>query len=213
MADHFVDDLVTQARKLGGDRAKQAADVLEHWERQAEATSDGTLLFYRFMESAGANFQAIGGYGVPQDDRQPLTTPRGFADPAKAVRLLDSVAGSLESAYGSMHVLWGDVLRLRRGTLDLPGNGAPSMLGAIRTVNPGPFLNGKAEGVAGDTYFAVIEFSNPVKAEALLGYGNWSRAGSTHVDDQLLLMSKKQMRPVWRERKEIEANLESRKLF
>jgi hypothetical protein len=24
------------------------------------------------------------------------------------------------------------------------------MLGAIRTVNPGPFLNGKAEGVAGE---------------------------------------------------------------
>ena len=102
---------------------------------------------------------------------------------------------------------------MRRGALDLPGNGAPSMLGAIRTVNPGPFLNGKAEGVAGDTYFAVIEFSNPVKAEALLGYGNWSRARSKHVDDQLTLMSKKEMRPVWRERKEIEANLESRKLF
>jgi acyl-homoserine-lactone acylase len=87
-----------------------------------------------------------------------------------------------------------------------------TMLGAIRTVNTGPFLNGKAEGVAGDTYFAVIEFSKPVKAEALLGYGNWSRAGSKHVDDQLTLMSKKQMRPVWRERKEIEANLD-RKLF
>jgi acyl-homoserine-lactone acylase len=67
--------------------------------------------------------------------------------------------------------------------------------------------------VSGDTYFAVIEFSNPVKAEALLGYGSWSRAGSKHVEDQLPLMSKKQMRPVWRERKEIEANIESRKLF
>ena len=213
MADHFVDDLVAQARELGGNQARKAADILEKWDRQAETTSDGTLLFYRFMQDAGPNFGAIGGYAVPPDDHQPLTTPRGFADPAKAVQLLDSVAGSLESGYGSMHILWGDVLRLRRGTLDLPGNGAPSMLGAIRTVDPGPFLNGKAEAVAGDTYFAVIEFSNPVKAEALLGYGNWSRAGSKHIDDQLTLMSKKQMRPVWRERKEIEANLESRKVF
>jgi acyl-homoserine-lactone acylase len=65
----------------------------------------------------------------------------------------------------------------------------PSMLGPIRTVNPGPFLNGKAEAVAGDTHLAVIEFSNPVKAEALLGYGNWSSIGSKHVDDQLTLMS------------------------
>jgi len=213
MADHFVDDLVAQARKLGGDQVRKAADILEKLDRQAETSSDGTLLFYRFMLDAGSDFRAIGGYAVPPDDRQPLTTPRGFADPVKAVQLLDSVASSLERGYGSIHVLWGDALRFRRGALDLPGNGAPSLLGAIRTINPGPFLNGKAEAVAGDTYFAVIEFSNPVRAEALLGYGNWSRAGSKHVDDQLPLLSTKQMRPVWRTRKEIEANLESRKLF
>jgi acyl-homoserine-lactone acylase len=59
----------------------------------------------------------------------------------------------------------------------------------------------------------VVEFSTPVYAEALLGYGNWSKVGSKHVDDQLPLFSKKQMRPVWRARNEIEANLESRKVW
>lgn len=213
LADHFVEDLVAQARKLGTERAKKAADILEHWDRQAEAASDGTLLFYRFVLAAGEDFRAIGGYAVAEDDHQPLTTPSGFADPVKAVQALDHVAAALESEYGSLHILWGDVLRFRRGSLDLPGNGAPSRLGAIRTVDPGTFVNGKAEGVAGDTYFAVIEFSNPVKAEALLGYGNWSRAGSKHVEDQLPLLSKKQMRPVWRARDEVEAHLESRKVF
>jgi acyl-homoserine-lactone acylase len=212
-SDHFADDLIAAARKLGTERAKQAADVLAKWDRQADATSDGTLLFYRFLQQAGNNFQAIGGYAVPEDDGQPLTTPRGFADPAKAVAALDTVAGQVEKDYGSLHVQWGDVLRFRRGTLDLPGNGAPSMMGAIRTVNPGQFVNGKAPGVSGDTYFAVIEFSNPVHAEALLSYSNWSRAGSPHIQDQTPLMSKKEMRPVWRTRQEIEANLESRKVF
>ncbi len=87
------------------------------------------------------------------------------------------------------------------------------MMGAIRTVDMGRFVDGKAAGERGDTFYAVIEFSTPVHAEALLGYGNWSKVGSKHVDDQLPLFSKKQMRPVWRERKEIEANLESRKVF
>ena len=77
-----------------------------------------------------------------------LTTPRGFADPAKAVAALDKVAGEVEQEYGRLAVPWGDVLRFRRGNVDLPGNGAPSALGAIRTVNAGPFVNGKAEGVA-----------------------------------------------------------------
>ncbi len=212
-ADQFVDDLVATARRQGTDRAKRAADVLARWDRQAERTSDGTLLFYKFMLDAGSDFGRIGGFAVPTDDRQPLITPRGFADPAKAMAALDRVAGQVETEYGKLDVPWGDVLRFRRGNLDVPGNGAPSALGAIRTVNAGPFVRGKAEGIAGDTYFAVIEFSTPVHAEALLSYGNWSKVGSPHVEDQMRLLSRKEMRPVWRDRKDVEAHLEARKVF
>ena len=212
-ADQFADDLIAVARKMGTDRARQAADVLAAWDRAADNESDGTLLFYRFLLAAGPNFHAIGGYAVASDERRPLDTPRGFANPAKAAALLDTVAGELEKQYGSLHVKWGDVVRLRRGATDLAGNGAPSIMGAIRTADFGPFVNGKAEIMRGDTYYAVIEFSNPVHAEALLGYGNWSKTGSKHVDDQLPLASKKQLRPVWRTKGEIEANLESKKVW
>ena len=92
-------------------------------------------------------------------------------------------------------------------------NGAIQIEAPQGTVNPGPFVDGKAPGISGDTYFAVIEFSNPVHAEALLSYGNWSKVGSPHVEDQMRLLSKKEMRPVWRTRKEVEANLESRRTF
>lgn len=212
-ADQFVDDLVAATRKLGADRAKRAADVLAKWDRAADNESDGTLVFYRFLLGAGPAFSFIGGYAIPSDEHKPLDTPRGFKDPVRAVKALDTVAADIEMQYGSLHVKWGDVLRLRRGNSDLPGNGAPSMMGAIRTVDLGPFVNGKASGRAGDTFFAVVEFSTPIHAEALLGYGNWSKPGSTHVDDQLPLFSKKQMRPVWKSRRDIEANLESRKVF
>jgi acyl-homoserine-lactone acylase len=212
-ADQFVDDLVTLARKQGTERAKRAADVLEKWDRNADNASDGMLLFYKFMLEARSDFGAIGGFAVPTDDRKPLTTPRGFADPAKAAAALDTVAGAVETEYGRLNVPWGDALRFRRGNLDVPGNGAPSAMGAIRTVNASAFENGKAEGVGGDTFFAVIEFSNPVHAEALLSYGNWSKKGSPHVEDQMRLLSRKEMRPVWRDRKDVEAHLEARKVF
>ena len=212
-ADQYVDDLVAAARKLGTERAKRAADVLSKWDRAADNESDGTLLFYRFLLGAGTGFSSIGGYAVASDEHRPLDTPRGFKDPAKAVKVLDAAAMEMEKQYGTLHMKWGDVLRLRRGNSDLPGNGAPSMMGAIRTVDMGPFVDGKAAARAGDTFFAVVEFSTPIHAEALLGYGNWSKPGSKHVDDQLPLFSKKQMRPVWKARSEIEANLESRKVF
>jgi hypothetical protein len=77
-----VDDLVATTRRLGTERAKRAADVAEKWDRESEGKSDGTLRFYRFLLAAGNNFESTGGFAVPTDDRKPLSTPRGFADPA-----------------------------------------------------------------------------------------------------------------------------------
>ena len=215
IADHFVDDLVAAARREGAAKAKEAAEILAAWDRHGENTSDGAFLFLRFVQAAGNNFQNIGGYAVPADARQPLTTPRGFADPAKAVALLDSEARRIESEYKTLHVIWGDVIRLRRGALDLPGNGVPGTLGGIRTIGTSAFVDGKAQIQGGDTFYAVIEFSKtglPI-GEALLGYGNWSRAGSKHVDDQLELASQKKMRPILRSRSVIEQNLGTRTTF
>jgi len=215
IADHFVDDLVAAAREHGSARAKEAAEILARWDRQGETTSDGAFLFLRFVQGAGNNFQNIGGYGVAADARQPFTTPRGFADPKRAAEMLDRQARTLEDQYDTLHVIWGDVIRLRRGSLDLPGNGLPGTLGAIRTINTGPFVDGKTEINGGDTFYAVLEFSKtgPPRGEALLGYGNWSRVGSKHVDDQLALASQKKMRPILRTRQAIESQLESRTAF
>ena len=73
--------------------------------------------------------------------------------------------------------------------------------------------DGKVEAVHGDSFYAVVEFSTPQHAEVLLNYGNWSKKGSPHVEDQIKLMSRKQMRPIWKDRKDIEAHLEAKKTF
>lgn len=212
-ADQFVDEIVATAKARGTPVAKRAAEVLATWDRQAEVDSVGMLVFYKFMTAAGPSFASIGGFKVPTDDRRPLDTPRGFKDPAKAMAVLDDVAAAIEKEYGTLNVKWGDVLRFRRGNTDVPGNGAPSQLGAIRTIGVSPFKDGKVEAVQGDTFYGVIEFSTPQRGEVLLNYGNWSKKGSKHIDDQLPLASKKQLRPMWRDRKDIEANLESRKVL
>ena len=212
-ADQFVDEIVATAKARGTARAKKAADVLAKWDRQGEVDSDGMLLFFKFMTAAGSSFENIGGFKVPTDDAKPLETPRGFKDPAKAMAALDTVAAEVEKDYGTLSPKWGDVLRFRRGNADVPGNGAPSQLGAIRTIGVSAFKDGKVEAVQGDTFYAVIEFSVPQRGEVLLNYGNWSKKGSQHVEDQLPLASRKEMRPMWRTKAEIEANLESRKVF
>ena len=59
------------------------------------------------------------------------------------------MAGEVEKEYGRLNVPWGEVLRFRRGNVDLPGNGAPSQLGAIRTIGVSPFKDGKARSRLG----------------------------------------------------------------
>ena len=103
--------------------------------------------------------------------------------------------------------------RLRVGEHDVPGNGGPGELGVFRVVAYQPGKDGKAQAVHGDSYVAVVEFSDPLRAEALLSYGNATQPGSPHVGDQLGLFVEKRLRPVWRTREEIEAHLEERESF
>lgn len=113
----------------------------------------------------------------------------------------------------NLDVAWGDVFRLKRGNVDLPGNGGDGDLGIFRVINFAPSAGGKFQPVAGDSYVAAIEFSKPVKAMALIGYGNATQPGSSHATQQLPMVQEKKLRPVWRTREEITANLEERKIF
>ena len=73
--------------------------------------------------------------------------------------------------------------------------------------------DGRYRAGGGDSYVAVIEFSNPVRARVWLSYGNASQPGTPHRRDQLPLFSRKELRPVWRTCEEMEANLEAKKEF
>jgi acyl-homoserine-lactone acylase len=115
----------------------------------------------------------------------------------------------VRTAHGSLDVVWGEVYRLRQGDFDLPANGGPGSLGIFRVLYFGPDGD-NFRAVTGDSYVAITEFSDPVRASVLLSYGNSSQPGSPHNGDQLELFSRKEMRTAWLQREEIEANLEAR---
>jgi len=65
----------------------------------------------------------------------------------------------------------------------------------------------------GETIVCAIEFGSSQQARCTLGYGNSTQTGSPHLEDQLPLMVRKTLHPVWLEKKDIEANLEKRESF
>jgi acyl-homoserine-lactone acylase len=209
LSDRILDDLIPATRKYGNKLAQQAADVLEKWDRQANADSRGAVLFAAWAEKLDFDHA----FSQPWNEKQPRTTPDGLAKPQEAVKLLEIAAKEVEQKYGSLAVNWGKVFRLQVGQQDLSGNGGDGYLGIFRVVNFAPKTEGSFQAVSGDSFVAAVEFSQPVKAMALIGYGNATQPNSPHIGDQLQLFADKKLRPVWRTRKEIKAHLTERKVF
>jgi hypothetical protein len=61
--------------------------------------------------------------------------------------------------------------------------------------------------------FTSCSFEPPIQTEVLLSYGNVTQPGSPHRGDQLQLLAEKELRPAWRTREEVEANLERSELL
>jgi acyl-homoserine-lactone acylase len=208
LADRILDDLEAAVAGHGDERAHQAMAVLSSWDRTAEAASRGGVLFFTFFQeltSGGAS-----PFARPWSEAEPRTTPDGLADPAAAAAALSRAAATVAEKYGALDVPWGDVFRLRRGGRDLPANGGPGSLGIFRVVNYQPAEGGRYAATGGDSWVAITEFGEPLRAQVLLSYGNASQPGSPHDGDQLELFADKQLRPAWRSREEIEAHLEAR---
>ena len=209
LADRILDDLAIAVDAHGSDLTTRALAVLEGWDRTADAESRGAVLFVRFVEELKQKGAADMFAEGPNADR-PFTTPDGLADPAAAADALETAATVVMDEYGTLDVPWGEVYRLREGDRDLPANGGPGDLGVFPLVKYQKDDDGRFRGWLGESYIALIEFSEPVRARALLTTSNSSQPGSPHNGDQLELFSRKELRPVWRTRAEIEPHLEAR---
>lgn len=209
LADRILPDLLKAAA------GTRAAEVLAKWDRSVDNSSRGALLFEAFTRRfLGPALTSKANFAVPLDWKQPFDTPRGLKDPIAAARMLEQAAAEVEKNYGSLDAPWGDFMRLRRGQTDLPGNGVSGALGAFRVVQfTQTQPDGKKAATVGDTFVACIEFSTPPRAMVLTSYGNSSQPGSPHGEDQLPFLSEKKLRPAWRTRAEVEANLASRDNF
>jgi acyl-homoserine-lactone acylase len=219
LADHMLDELIAAARQFGDATAREAADVLAAWDRQALSTSTGTLLFVFWVSSIRRSENMYDLFSTPWDLADPLTMPRGLADPDGAVRALTEAADRIQAVFGRLDVPWGEVARLRRGSVDLPANGCEgNPFGAFYVLrfDLGYAPLETAEPVAavgGDSFVAAVEFGETARARVLLSYGNASQTGSPHVGDQLVLLANGEMRTAWRSRDEIEANLEEHEVL
>jgi acyl-homoserine-lactone acylase len=236
LADRILDNLVAAADQ-GSALAKRAAAVLREWDRETNADSRGALLFIYWAaamdisnlplrpgvplsdesQAAQANAQvmASGLFASPWLEEAPLATPLGLRDPAACVAALEAAATKLETETGALDTPYGQVAKLTVGDFTVEASGGPNDPLGIFNALPLPFdLTYMAiEDNPGDSWIAAVEFGETAHARVLLSYGNASQPGSSHRGDQLPLLARGELRPCWRTRAEIEANLEAREVI
>ena len=98
LADRVLDDLIAATRKNGTEIGQKAADVLSSWDRQAEANSKGAVLFVVWVRSMPPNQL----FATNWNENSPLDTPKGLANPSKAVQVLEAAATTVKLLYGSL---------------------------------------------------------------------------------------------------------------
>ena len=217
IATRLLDDLLALESDESSDLQKEAFALLKTWDGNSDSNSEAALLFANWhLKMSGGDPNSQNFFAEEWSLQNPANTPDGLKDSAAALQALQVAATEIKFGYGQLNVPWGNVNRLSFGDKDIAGNGGYGWLGQFRTVyyqpqgKPGTAESLKSRAVAGETYVAIIEFGDRPKAKALLTYGNATQKGNPHIGDQLELFSKKQLRPVWYEREEVEAHVEMR---
>lgn len=206
LADRLLDDLAEAVDASGSEKAKEAMEVLDGWDKNADAQSTGMVLFFTWAQKFGPWNPT--NYVEPWSAENPVDTPDGLSNPERAVQLLEEAASEVSTRFGRLDVPWGDYYRLRYRDVDLPANGIDGSLGVFRVAWPGGSDDKNMFVGGGDSWVGVIEFGERPNAHVLLSYGNATEDESPHVGDQLQLFSRKELRTAWYTPEQVEANTE-----
>ncbi len=168
--DSRVMELVRNVTKQPSDEPliKEAVYVLKSWNGSADASNRAAPL-------AILTAQKARGY---------LLDDEGVENPDQ-LEALRQTAKSLKDIFGRVDPEWGEVLRFRRGDIDLPINGGPDTL---RAVYPSSLLeDGPLTAAGGDTHILYADWSadgaSNIQTIHQFGAATLDKS-SPHYDDQ-----------------------------
>jgi len=176
-AKWFAD--LARANPKGNEQVAHAQQLLTQWNWNFDGHNPAQALAAILMR-AGQKWHY---------QRQPELDPQG--ELAKAAAYLTDHFGRLDPPLG-------EVLRLRRGKVDLPMDGAPEVLHAASTWDEAP--DGRLVVNHGDSFVMFVDWDKEghVTSRSIQPYGAAvSRPDSKHYADQAPLFVRHELKPVW----------------
>jgi penicillin amidase/acyl-homoserine-lactone acylase len=176
-----VAEIVAEALRLDPAQnpdLQAAQDLLRRWDRRAT------------LDSRSAALAILTAWAVEREPEE------GKARPTVSAALGETIR-QLKANYGRIDPAWGEVNRLRRGSVDLPVDGGPDTL---RAIYGEPDRSGRLSAMAGDTFIMLVSWdrSGVLSSQSIHQFGSATQdARSRHYADQAPLFASHGFKPVW----------------
>jgi acyl-homoserine lactone acylase PvdQ len=190
-------------------------EVLRNWDRRWSESSIPTTLAQFWGEEIG---RRVGGEvrrtGMSADDYIATKAPAGLL-----LQALVTASEKLAADFGSWKTPWGNINRFQRLTGDIvqPFNDSgPSIPVGFTSARWGSLASfgaraykgtKKMYGTSGNSFVAVVEFGDSVRAKAVTAGGESGDPSSPHFNDQAIRYSKGDLRDVYFYRGQLEGHI------
>jgi len=197
LADRTKPDLIraVEATHPAGEVA-EALELLRRWDNTTAPDRRGAVLFAVWWQRYAPTGERRQPYAQPWTETDPLNTPRGVADPARAAAAFSEAVAETTGRHGRWDVAWGDVHRLRRGGVDVPIGGGSGQLGHFRVLTFSREPDGKYAANGGDGWVLAVEFGDEPRAYSVLAYGESPKPDSPWHTDQAEMFARGELKPV-----------------
>ncbi len=190
--------------------------ALRHWDSRWSASSIPTSLAVYFGEDIA---RRVG----PDARRAGMSTDSYVPARATPEQLLASLAAAsdrLTADFGTWRTAWGDINRFQRVNGDIvqpfddklpsiPVAFTSARWGSLASFGARPYPNTKKwYGTSGNSFVAVVEFGERVRARAVSAGGESGHAGAIHFDDQASRYAEGNLRDVYFYRDQLKGHTE-----
>ena len=206
LADRVKEDLLAAVASTSPQgEVAEALALLRVWDNTVAHDSRGGVLFEAWWNRYRDLVPGRDLHAVEWNELEPMTTPRGLAEPALAVEAFEAAVPATAARHGSWDVAWGEVHRVRRGDVDEPVSGCGGALGCFRVLNFENAEDGRRVVNGGDGWVIAVEFGPTPRAYSVLAYGQSPDPASPWHANQAALFARGEMKPVRWTEKDIEA--------
>jgi len=194
---------------------KDPIETLRRWDFRTAAGSAAMSLAHFYGMNCLRNGRAPQGMGFTERIAYFGTD----APPAERLDLFKATVEQLTADFGSWNTPWGEINRLQRldGAIEphfddaqpsLPVGLASGRWGALASYGARAYDTKRIYGTSGNSFVAVVEFGDRVKAKSLLAGGQSGDPGSPHFFDQGQRYVEVKFKDVPYYREEVEARAE-----